>query len=229
MHIIPVLDIKNGLVVHAKRGQRDQYAPINSPLCQDPTLKGVLSAYLSLYPFKTFYLADLDAITQNRHQQNLIEAMLAGFPELSFWIDSGLQRQPELYNRFPNHYPVLGSEAYAEDQLEAFTHFNQDFILSLDFSGATSLGPEQLFRRPELWPKQIIIMNLALVGSNEGPDFEKLLNYQSSFPEYQFIAAGGIRNYQDLLDLKQLGINNALLASALHSGKIDSEQINSLL
>ncbi|MGZ8931329.1 MAG: HisA/HisF-related TIM barrel protein [Methylosarcina sp.] len=42
------------------------------------------------------------------------------------------------------------------------------------------------------------------------------------------MAAGGVRNKQDLIDLKMLGIKRALVASALHSGAIHREEIAEL-
>ena len=34
MRIVPVLDLKGGMVVHARRGQRADYAPLSSPLVE---------------------------------------------------------------------------------------------------------------------------------------------------------------------------------------------------
>ena len=34
MKLIPVIDLKAGEVVHARRGDRDNYRPIVSPLCR---------------------------------------------------------------------------------------------------------------------------------------------------------------------------------------------------
>jgi phosphoribosylformimino-5-aminoimidazole carboxamide ribotide isomerase len=42
-------------------------------------------------------------------------------------------------------------------------------------------------------------------------------------------AAGGVRNMEDLLTLKQLGVFGALVASALHNGRIKSADIMQLM
>ena len=63
MQLIPVLDIKDGIVVHAKLGLRTQYAPIQSPLCASSAVVDVINAFLALAPFKIVYIADLNKDT----------------------------------------------------------------------------------------------------------------------------------------------------------------------
>jgi phosphoribosylformimino-5-aminoimidazole carboxamide ribotide isomerase len=205
------------------------YAPMRTPLCQSAAIETVFSAYLELYPFTTFYIADLDAITDNNPQQTLIGSLIIAHPELTFWIDSGFQAKPgAYYQEHPNYYPVLGSEAYSNTNLSTLANFDKNYILSLDFSATNPLGAEQIFKRSELWPTDIIIMTLHRVGSLLGPDFQKLKTFSEQFPKHNFIAAGGIRNSQDLCQLQQIGIHTALIASALHSGAINSEHIQNL-
>ena len=68
-------------------------------------------------------------------------------------------------------------------------------------------------------------MTLERVGSNQGPDLNKLTEFCRQYPDKNFIAAGGIRNKQDLIALCEVGIHQALVASALHSGTIKAEDI----
>jgi phosphoribosylformimino-5-aminoimidazole carboxamide ribotide isomerase len=42
------------------------------------------------------------------------------------------------------------------------------------------------------------------------------------------MAAGGIRHHKDLLQLKKLGIQQALIASALHNKKLTTQDIEQL-
>ena len=62
MHIIPVIDLKDGLVVSALQGQREAYQPLLSPLCSTSKLEDCISGFLTVYTFKTIYIADLNAI-----------------------------------------------------------------------------------------------------------------------------------------------------------------------
>jgi len=225
MKIIPVIDLKDGVVVHARQGKREHYQSINTNLCQSSDIYQVIKAFLGVYGFDTIYIADLNAITHQGNHENLISDVLVYFPHILFWIDSGFQR----YKKHPaNYLPVLGSECYSDETLPELDAFDQYFILSLDYSAFEALGPKSLFSNQDLWPDTIIIMTLNRVGSNQGPDLDKLNWFCRQYPHKNFIAAGGIRNTADLQALKQAGVQQALIASALHSGAIRREDIKNL-
>ncbi len=217
MKIIPVIDLKDGLVVHAHLGLRDQYQPIHTLLCQSAELFKVMTAFLTLADFECFYIADLNAITGSGHHQALIAELLKSYPQKTFWIDSGYQTFKDYAD---NHLPVLGSECYSEDQVFELKAFEKRFILSLDYGQSGALGATSLFSDQSLWPETIIIMTLNRVGSQQGPDLEILTTFCKRYPKQGFVAAGGIRHNEDLQSLKQIGIQQSLVASALHSGDI---------
>ena len=87
------------------------------------------------------------------------------------------------------------------------------------------LGYEALFHNSTLWPDKVIIMTLSKVGSNAGPDIKRLKYFQDHWPNTTFIAAGGIRDEQDLELLQKNGIKSVLVASAFHSGKLTAENV----
>ena len=62
MQVIPVIDLKAGHVVHARLGHRAFYRPIETPLATGSGPIDVVTGLLSLHPFATLYVADLDAI-----------------------------------------------------------------------------------------------------------------------------------------------------------------------
>ena len=62
MLIIPVIDLSNGVVVHAVCGKRKLYQPITSTISDDCKPESILSAFFQLYPFQIIYIADLDGI-----------------------------------------------------------------------------------------------------------------------------------------------------------------------
>ncbi|WP_305907588.1 HisA/HisF-related TIM barrel protein [Methylomarinum sp. Ch1-1] len=223
MQIIPVLDLKDGCVVNARHGDRDHYRPLSSPLCSSSSLFAVIEAFLDLHDFGTFYIADLNAITASGDNQSLIDRLIKHYRDIEFWLDNG-SRMSALQNNTSNLKTVIGSES----QHQVTTKPETDFILSLDFKAEQKLGNRELFSAPQLWPQQIIIMTLNKVGSHSGPDFAKLHEYRQRHPDKNFIAAGGIRNAADLVRLESIGIDKALVASALHSGALDSVEIKNL-
>jgi phosphoribosylformimino-5-aminoimidazole carboxamide ribotide isomerase len=228
MKIIPVIDLKDGRVVHARQGLRDQYRPIRTPLCQSSDINRVIQAFLELYDFDTFYIADLNALCAQGNHDTLLTRITTRFPGKKFWIDRGF-RPPSSPLDFPeNNVPVLGSESFGADTLHYLKKYRERFLLSLDFSVSGAMGAKSLFTDSDFWPDSVIIMTLARVGSGQGPDIPRLTEYCRSHPGKNFIAAGGIRNKQDLIDLKKLGIRRALVASALHSGALSGKEIAEL-
>lgn len=228
MKIIPVIDLKDGVVVHAKQGNREQYRPIHTNLCKSSDVFQVINAFLGVYEFDTFYIADLNAITHQGNHDHLIAEVLTRFPQLTFWIDKGYQTYSRRTQIHRNALPVLASESYQDETISEIKAYKNDFVLSLDYSNSEALGAKNLFSDPTFWPKHIIIMTLARVGSNQGPDLNKLTEFCRQYPDKHFIAAGGVRDKHDLAALNEAGVYQALVASALHSGAIKTGDIAEL-
>jgi phosphoribosylformimino-5-aminoimidazole carboxamide ribotide isomerase len=223
MQIIPVIDLKDQQVVLAKSGDRQNYQPVSTSLCPSSDVFDVIHQFLNLYPFPQFYIADLDAIVRQGCHDELIDSVVHQFPDIIFWIDNGL-KLADYKTKFrpPNYQTIIASESQQNIQQA----IPQDAILSLDFKEDLTLGDKALFTQAELWPKTIIIMTLNQIGTDNGPDFEKLKTFRQSYPDKQFVAAGGIRGFEDLLQLTQIGVNQALVASSLHAGQLSSTQID---
>ncbi len=229
MKIIPVIDVKNGLVVSAQQGKRETYQPIKSTLCFSNSIQEVLNGFLSIYPFNIVYIADLNAITNTGSNDNLINQVISKHPDIEFWVDDGKKIEELSKSQYINQKSVIGSEYQNEKISYNTSQLLQNNILSLDFFPSQGYtGPKELLNNSKIWPKNIIIMSLEFVGKNAGPDLKRLEVFYQKHPEKNFIAAGGVRNKKDLLALKKIGIHFALIASALHSGAITAETIKKL-
>ena len=219
MKIIPVIDLKDSLVVAAKEGQRGRYLPLRSPLCDSSRPGAVVAALLDIYPFDTLYIADLDAICGEGNHIELIADLHREHPELRLWVDNGLTDLPRLSQLAR---PVIGSESLDHlSTLDQLRNTLRSPLLSLDFRSATLLGPAELEGLSAVWPEEVIVMSLSRVGSNAGPDFKLLHRLCKLAPENKIYAAGGIRDHADLDQLNEMGISGALLSTALHRGRID--------
>ncbi len=227
MQIIPVIDLKGGQVVHAAGGDRSGYQPVHrtSSLCDSSEIYHVVARFLKLYPFQTFYIADLDAIGGNGNHDHGINNLLSQYPNQEFWLDNGSSYQALTTTTRPSNYkPVIGTES----QRLPVSLKNADLILSLDFKHNQALGHPGWLESPDLWPETIVVMTLDLVGSNKGPDFEKLSKLCTDYRDKRFVAAGGVRDINDLIRLKTIGIAAVLLASALHNGSIDADALEKI-
>ncbi|MBL8704261.1 MAG: histidine biosynthesis protein, partial [Rhodospirillales bacterium] len=61
MDTIPVIDLKAGQVVHARRGDRANYRPIETSLSPSAEPVAVARGLMALHGFRRLYVADLDA------------------------------------------------------------------------------------------------------------------------------------------------------------------------
>jgi phosphoribosylformimino-5-aminoimidazole carboxamide ribotide isomerase len=225
MQIIPVIDVRYALAVRAVRGDRSNYRPIATPLSPSADPIGVARGYMRLFPFKALYIADLDGIegrgANSQLPQSLGEA--AGLEEV--WVDDGASLLTG--SSLSPVRQVLGSESLAAGvPLEARS--SRDWILSLDFRGDEFQGSRDVLDDTRTWPDRIIVMTLARVGANEGPDYAMLNSIISRAGKRQVFAAGGVRGRDDLLALKDAGAAGVLIASALHDGKIKTGDLEEI-
>ena len=63
-------------------------------------------------------------------------------------------------------------------------------------------------------------MTLAAIGGSGGPDLGRLRQVLALAGSRRVYAAGGVRNRDDLLAIRELGCAGVLVASALHDGRI---------
>ncbi|MDH3900336.1 MAG: HisA/HisF-related TIM barrel protein [Gammaproteobacteria bacterium] len=226
--LVPVIDISCGQVVHARGGTRESYPLLQSILSRSSDPLAVVSGLLRLYPFNCLYIADLDAISGRQDQFTVIRRLTRQFPELHFWIDPGIDNLASL-QRWQQHgpgIPVIGSETLTDPAILDILPGSGSVILSLDFRDAHLLGATDAIVSPEYWPRRVIVMSLDHVGRNRGPDLPRLLQLRATSAGVELYAAGGIRGPADLHALQQLHIDGALLASALHDGRIGTEDLN---
>ncbi|MDR6634913.1 phosphoribosylformimino-5-aminoimidazole carboxamide ribotide isomerase [Phyllobacterium sp. 1468] len=229
MHIIPVLDIKDGLVVRARLGDRDSYRPIETPLSATADIGDVATGLRKVYPFSAFYVADLDAIERRRTSSlGQLQPLLSN---ADIWLDAGFNDREQLESALATEgiWPVLGSESQVDPLLLEACNANPRLVLSLDFRGDAFLGPPSILENANHWPSRIIVMTLGRVGANSGPDFKLLAEIKHRAGHRAVIAAGGVRDAHDLEQLQAIGISAALVATALHSGALTSATIRSLM
>lgn len=230
MEIIPVIDVLGGKVVHARGGIRTQYPVLQSVLSAHCEPLSVIADLLAWHAFSTIYIADLDAILEQQQNTALYKSLGEQFPQITFLLDAGIHSLEnwQYFVDFSNIKPVIGSETLSDIAWLSEPEVRQKSILSLDFQYGQFLGEPTLIQQPILWAETIIAMNIDHIGSQSGPDFGLLSTLQNKTLNSQIIAAGGVRSEQDLMDLASRGIEQVLVASALHDGKINKQTLEKL-
>ena len=222
MDIIPVIDLKAGQVVHARGGARDAYRPIETPLSPTSAPADVVAGLLRLFPFHRIYVADLDAIERRGDHTTIIADLAAGYPGLEFWVDKGaesLDFTREWLAATQAHL-VVGSESQTSRDLLRALRGEQRAVLSLDFRGERFQGPPAILDDTDLWPDRVLVMTLARVGADAGPDLVRLRAIMARAGARRIYAAGGVRNPADLRACSEAGAAGALVATSLHNGAL---------
>ncbi|MBU3694009.1 MAG: nickel transporter [Rhodocyclaceae bacterium] len=234
MDIIPVLDLRAGVVVHAQHGERASYAPLRTPLIATCDPVDVLAAMLAAAaranhrrPPPAAYLADLDGIVQGAPQWALLRRLRDAAP-VPLWLDAGFASAAAALEAAQRGFlPVLGSESLGSiDALPTLqdTLTDSSWILSLDADASGPRDPAGVLQHPDLWPLTVIAMDLTRVGSGAGGVGDWLARCMVMAPERRWIAAGGVRGRDDLRMLKTVGVAGALVATALHQGALAPTQ-----
>jgi len=71
----------------------------------------------------------------------------------------------------------------------------------------------------------IIVLDLARIGGGRGVDVVLVEALRRAFPHVELLAGGGIGTPRDLERLADAGLDGALIASALHDGRIKREDV----
>jgi phosphoribosylformimino-5-aminoimidazole carboxamide ribotide isomerase len=131
--------------------------------------------------------------------------------------------------------PMIKSHVLGSESLQSLADYDHARLsagpaapLSLDFRGDEFVGPRALLEDAALWPDRVIVMTLARVGSGEGPDLARLASIVSRAGQREIYAAGGVRHGDDLRALRDIGVAGALVATALHTGKITAADLEAI-
>lgn len=224
MDIIPVLDVRGGIVVHARRGERASYAPLRSRLTADSDPAAILRAMLDTVDAirlhaPAAYVADLDAIVTGTAQWDLLSRLRAASP-VPLWVDAGFTTTAAALEAIDlGVMPVVGSESLSA--LEGLAALAPDaWVLSLDRDSSGPRDPVGILDRPDLWPSRVIAMDLTRVGAATGGVGTWLETCMRASANKMWIAAGGVRDRHDLEALRAAGAAAALVATALHEGSL---------
>ncbi len=239
MRIIPVLDVKAGLAVAARAGDRANYRPVRSILHEGADPLDIALAYRDVLGLREIYLADLDAITGAAHAFPLYRAIAdAG---IDLWVDAGVRNAEDVGPLLVAGASavVVGLETvFGPDVLgEIVSQFGADrVIFSLDLRDGRPMVPTRdswgsedpreiaataIFRGV----RRLILLDLARVGTGTGVGTGALLKtIRDDHPGAEILVGGGIACAADINRLQFEGASAVLVGSALHDGRIGPDE-----
>src|SRR5262245_43395249 len=233
MRVLPVIDLLHGQVVRGVGGRRETYRPIVSRLTPSSEPVAVAEAFREHFGLDTLYLADLDAIAGAAPRVALYrELQQLGF---QLWVDAGVSAVHALAAAGVETI-VAGLESLlGPDTLRALLDrfAPERIVFSLDLKHGAPLGcwdlsnPWHIAEQAiALGVRRILVLDLAGVGENQGVTTEALCGrLRKQDAQLEIATGGGVRGQADLRRLQDLGVDVALVASALHDGRIAGDAL----
>ena len=236
MRCIFVLDILNGAVVHAVRGERSRYEPISSfsRIVSTSRPQGIIQA---IHP-REVYIADLNLLT-GRGKDNLAEISEIS-QSAGTMADIGICSAADLKRLPPSVSPVLGTEtaslsliteiaragleARCSHRIVVSVDMRKRKILSSDTHLANRDPLELLSELNRLDLEAVILLELDRVGTSSGLD-AAFLQRAAAASEHPLILGGGVKGKEDLQALEEMGFSGALVATAVHNGRIPVAEV----
>jgi phosphoribosylformimino-5-aminoimidazole carboxamide ribotide isomerase len=239
MKIIPVIDVLNGVAVHGIRGERERYQPLKSTLCRSADPLDIALTFESL-GFNRLYLADLDAILGKSANFSLYQKIMAQ-TRLDLMVDAGTADITKAKKVLATEVSkiVIGSEtldsldflrqsvkAFGEDKVVVSIDLKEGKVLSASEAIASMDAVSVAQKLASLGVRQIILLDLDRVGTEHGINLA-LLRSVLEKTGVEVLVGGGIRSLQELEELRNLGVSGALVATILHNGKLEVDELKS--
>jgi phosphoribosylformimino-5-aminoimidazole carboxamide ribotide isomerase len=251
MEIVPVLDVTQGVAVHAQGRVRSEYAPVRSVLAPDAPGDPVTlaRAYLEVLGAHACYVADLDAIQGGPIQRGLIRDLAefqTGFTgELlvdaaAGDADGALEVMSAGASDVVVGLETLRSFGDLAEVVEAVGSNAVVFSLDLelgspilhplmeDAAGATPDALSLAAQAADAGVGAILVLDLGRVGTGTGVDLGLLEALRRRHPAIRLFAGGGVLTRKDLERMEEAGCDAALVASAIHAGRITAEDVAAL-
>jgi phosphoribosylformimino-5-aminoimidazole carboxamide ribotide isomerase len=251
MQIIPVLDLAGGIAVHAQAGERTRYAPLKSGLIPDRVgdAVAILRAFHAMLDVHECYVADLDAIQGSAIQRSLIRELAefhTGFSG-ALMVDAGTS-QPggalELLSCGASQVVVGLESLHAFADLSTIVQvvgptrivFSLDLrlgtpVLHPAMHDAKGASPDVLALADQAEAagvQAMVLLDLGRIGTGCGIDLGLMEALRRRFPKLRLMAGGGILTRLDLERLRDTGCDGALIASAIHTGRVTAADLAAL-
>ena len=240
--IVPVLDILDSKAVHAIKGERAKYKPLNLKLMKSSNPVEIVEFLNKEFNFKEFYIADLDAITKKKPNFKLLLKILDN-PSIQVMLDPGIINKDDLltYSKFKLNKLILGLETMEninviKESLEVFGH--NKIIISIDMykekiiSNIKQLKSQNILQVintiEKFGVKEVILLDLFRVGQKIGGIPPLYIEIRKQF-NGNILIGGGIKDFNDLLMYKDEEFSGILIATALYDGSIDIKKLKNII
>ena len=242
VRIVGVIDLLRGRAVHARAGRRDLYEPVQQvagTAIEAGDAVALARAYVDRLGVRELYVADLDALAGGPIQRPALSAIAAiGAPvmldaaittavEARCALDLGAGRAIVALETLPDFERLRDVCRAIGGEHVAFSLDLRDGVPVIASGAAISAEPPSMIaaRAIDIGAGTIIVIDLARVGTGRGLDLELLASVRDATRGSRLLAGGGARSVGDLERLAALGCDGALVATALHDGRITAADV----
>ena len=237
MKIIPAIDIIEGKCVRLSRGDYDTKKMYNKdPLEVAKSFEDAGIQYL--------HLVDLDGAKAGHIINRKVLEKLATKTGLHIDFGGGIQSDEDIHIAFESgaQQVTVGSIAVKEPAkfISWITTYNPEkIILGADImNGRIAVSGWQEGTDREIGSfiqdyvskgiKYVISTDISKDGMLEGPSFELYESILKKLPELKLIASGGISSLDDLIQLKEKGLEGAIIGKAIYEKKITLKELSEI-
>lgn len=241
MNVIPAIDLRAGRCVRLLQGDFERETHYHD----DPAT--IAGAYQEM-ACTDLHLVDLDGARDGKPGNRELVERIVATSSLAIQLGGGIRSREALQNWYQHgvRRAVIGSLAVTEPGrvVDWVSEFGADrFVLALDCrcddSGTPWLTTHGWTRQAgiTLWEcferywqcgvRQLLCTDVARDGAMSGPALALYQTVIARFPGIALQASGGVRNVQDLQDLRALGADAAIVGRALLDGCLTPAEVAS--
>ena len=228
MRVVPAIDLINGKCVRLRQGdyaQKNVYREDPLEVAQEFEEAGLTH----------LHLVDLDGAKKGSVQNFRVLEQIARHTRLQIDFGGGIKTEEEANRSFDlgASQIVVGSLAVKQPQLvkqwiEKFglermvigADAKEGMIAVSGWQELSKLSLEEFISEYQTYGKAYILCtDIHKDGMMQGPSFELYRELLNSF-NIHLIASGGVRHTEDLIELKAMGCESAIVGKAFYEGKL---------
>lgn len=237
MRIIPAIDIIDGKCVRLSQGDYAQKTVYNeNPLKVAKQFEDAGLKYL--------HLVDLDGAKAKKVVNWKVLESITSLTDLQVDFGGGLRTKDDVQTVFDCGAKQITAGSVAVNDREAVLAWMSEFgtekiILGadakngriathgwLDDSGLDVLEFISNYQQEGI--EYVVCTDIAKDGMLEGPSIELYKQILKKNAGLKLIASGGVSSIEDLINLKEIGCDAAIVGKAIYEGKVTLEELSEL-